>query len=59
MDDGLNALWIKLFLFSKIRVPVATFDGILTADCERHRTLYRAYEAVRGPGTEPLRMPYA
>jgi hypothetical protein len=47
MDDGLNALRIKLFLFSKIRVD---FDGILIADCERHRTLYTPYEAVRGPG---------
>jgi hypothetical protein len=29
MDDGLNALWIKLFLFSKIRAENATFNGIL------------------------------
>ena len=35
----------------KIRVPAATFDGILIADCERHRTLYSAYEAVLRPGT--------
>ena len=35
----------------KIRAPAATFDGILIADCERHRTLYTAYEAVLRPGT--------
>ena len=37
----------------KIRAPAATFDGILIADCERHRTLYTAYEAVLRPGTVP------
>jgi hypothetical protein len=37
----------------KIRAPAATFDGIWTADCERHRTLVSAYEAVRGPGMVP------
>ena len=37
----------------KTRAPAATFDGILIADCERHRTLYRSYEAVLKPGTVP------
>jgi hypothetical protein len=46
-------MYIKdLFTFNKdggcvkIRVPAATFDGILIADCERHRTLYSMFEAV-------------
>jgi len=29
MDDGLNALWIKLFLFSKTERLAATYNVIL------------------------------
>ena len=39
--------------------PAATKSYILDADCERHRNLYCAYEAVlerKLPGLEPLRM---
>jgi hypothetical protein len=36
----------KLPYQNKTRAPAATFYGILTAACERHRTLYTAYEAA-------------
>jgi len=32
----------------KNQSSAANFDGILIADCERHRNLYCAYEAVPG-----------
>jgi hypothetical protein len=38
----------------KIKAPAATFDGILTADLERQRTLYRSCEAVRRAGSSNL-----
>jgi hypothetical protein len=32
MDDGLNALWIKLFLFSKTRAESTDLDLALSTD---------------------------
>ena len=72
MDDGLNALWIKLFLFSKIRAENATFNGILIGSVVMTEILVWAFDAVPGPGTvsqscvmpkiklthtEPIKMP--
>ena len=53
MDDGLNALWIKLFLFSKIRAENATFNGILIGSVVMTEILVCAFDAVSGPGTVP------
>jgi hypothetical protein len=51
MDDGLNALWIKLFLFSKIRAENATFNGILIGSVVMTEILVWGFDAVSGPGT--------
>ena len=53
MDDGLNALWIKLFLFSKIRAENATFNGILIGSVGMTEILVWGFDAVPGPGTKP------
>ena len=53
MDDGLNALWIKLFLFSKIRAENATFNGILIGSVVMTEILVWRFDAVSGPGTVP------
>ena len=55
MDDGLNALWIKLFLFSKIthRAENATFNGILIGSVVMTEILVSRFDAVSGPGTVP------
>jgi hypothetical protein len=51
MDDGLNALWIKLFLFSNIRAENATFNGILIGSVVMTEILVCRFDAVSGPGT--------
>jgi hypothetical protein len=49
MDDGLNALWIKLFLFSKIRAENATFNGILIGSVVMTEICARSRNCIKPP----------